>query len=327
MNTEEAGKANYSRLNDARAELRNRGFEAVRDAEGAWNIVMCAMPGDRHHSICPELIGLPVGTGWQNEGEALDFALSHVWELSSRQDALEKLHREFESAACRAEQVENGWRVVSSTCADDRVFSTRTDLLVNTQQFVRDEKERLAQKRLADAGLPEELCGLVTSKSEQEMAALLRQFMEKPDQGWVALCGLHAKTIACSALAAAATEIDHRARMGTYVSAWDAIQDRESFAEVLSTSKFIVLDMTTLIPAGTKQELGERIAYLMQPSIDALLRMRPAQAPAVIVSSFSVETLKRLLGKQLLARYSTYLRFVDSDGNGFTKNPFLKSYF
>ena len=56
--------------------------------------------------------------------------------------------------------------------------------------------------------------------------------------------------------------------MGTYVSAWGAIQDHESFAEVLSTSKFIVLDMTTLIPAGTGQELGERITYLMQPSIE-----------------------------------------------------------
>ena len=45
MNTEDTTDAvDYSRLNDARAELRNRGFEAVRDAEGAWNIVMCACP-------------------------------------------------------------------------------------------------------------------------------------------------------------------------------------------------------------------------------------------------------------------------------------------
>jgi hypothetical protein len=200
---------------------------------------------------------LQVGTGWQNEGEALDFALSHLRELSSRQEQLDKLYREFESVCCRDEQVENGWRVVSSTCVDDRIFSTRTDLLENTQQFVCDEKARLAQKRLADAGLPEELCGLVASESEQEMAAHLRQFMEKPDQGWVALCGLHAKTIACVALAAAAAEIDHRARMGTYVSAWDAIQDHESFAGVLSTSKLVVLDMTTLRPgrdgAGTRR--------------------------------------------------------------------------
>jgi hypothetical protein len=282
------------------------------------------MPGDRHHSVCPELIGLPVGTGWQDEVEALDFAQSHVYELSSRQEHLEKLYSEFRAACCREQQVENGWRIVSSTCADDRVFNTRTDLLENTQKFVRDEKDRLFQARLADAGLPEELCGLVPSESEQEMAALLRQFMGKPDQGWVALCGLRAKTIAFTALAAAATEIDHRARMGTYVSAWDAIQDHESFADVLSTSKLVVLDMTTLIPAGTEPELGERITYLMQPGIDALLRMRPGQSTAVIVSSFSVETLKRMLGKQLLARYSNHLRFVESDGSGSTENPFLR---
>ena len=55
--------------------------------------------------------------------------------------------------------------------------------------------------------------------------------------------------------------------------------------------------------------------------------MRPAQSTAVIVSDFSVETLKRLLGKQLLARYSNNLRFVDSDGTGGTKNPFLRSHY
>jgi hypothetical protein len=288
---------------------------------------MCEKPGDRHHSVRSELIGLHVGTGWQDQGEALGFALAHYCELSSRREHLEKLYREFESASCRMEQVENGWRVVSSTCVDDRVFSTRADLLEDTEQFVCDEKARLFQKRLADAGLPEELCGLVASESEQNMAALLRQFMEKPDRGWVALCGPHAKTIACAALAAAATEINHRARMGTYVSAWDAIQDHEGFADVLSTSKLVVLDMTTLIPVGTGQELGQRITYLMQPSIDALLRMRPAQSTAVIVSGFSVEILKRLLGKQLLARYSNYLRFVDSDGSGDTENPFLRRCF
>ena len=65
---------------------------------------MCAMLDPHHRSEYPGLIGLDVSTGWMNEVEALDFAQSHLWQLSSRQETIERLFREFESAWCHFRQ-------------------------------------------------------------------------------------------------------------------------------------------------------------------------------------------------------------------------------
>jgi hypothetical protein len=306
----------------AAAQLYSQGLKAVRAPAGMWHFVVY-QPDVTSYSAPKDLIDVPVSVGWPSVVDAIDYALENLDSLVERRQSLEDRLRELNAVGYQIHQASlRGWRIVHGASIE-RAFGSKAALFEASGQLLEEAKARLAEQRILSIGLPEELCKSPISDSEQKFVGHLKSWMQERGsrlgQQWVVLCGEAAQRIASSALIAAARESQPSyTPPRNYLSAWDLLRDG-SLHPKLATSGLLVLDLATLVPNGTSDELAERLIYLMLPGVVNLLCASPARGDRIIVSRTSAQTVKRPL--RALDEYIQD-RFIDVDG--VSENPFLK---